>query len=48
VTGERPDWLASTLDVLVPAVIANTLLLLPVYGLTRLASVDLQRRRPAF
>lgn len=47
VTGTRPDWLTSVLDVLVPAIIANVLLLLPVYGLVRLASVDL-RRRPAF
>lgn len=48
VTGEQLDWLASVLDVLVPAAIANALLLLPVFGVTRLASVDLQRRRPAF
>jgi len=47
VTGNHPDWLASVLDVLVPAAIANVLLLLPVYGLIRVASVDL-RRRPAF
>ena len=47
VTGNHPDWLASVLDVLVPAAIANALLLLPVYGLIRVASVDL-RRRPAF
>jgi rod shape-determining protein MreD len=47
ITGERLDWLASVLDVLVPAAIANVLLLLPVYGLIRLASVDL-RRRTAF
>jgi len=47
VTGNHPDWLASVLDVLVPAAIANALLLLPVYGLIRVASVDLQRR-PAF
>jgi len=47
VTGTNPDWLASVLDVLVPAVVANVLLLLPVYGLLRLASLDL-RRRPAF
>jgi rod shape-determining protein MreD len=48
VTGERLDWLASVLDVLVPAAIANALLLLPVYGLMRLASMDLHGRRPAF
>lgn len=48
VTGERLDWLASVLDVLVPAAIANALLLLPIYGLTRLASMDLRTRRPAF
>jgi rod shape-determining protein MreD len=47
VTGERLDWLASVRDVLVPAAIANVLLLLPVYGLVRLASFDL-RRRPAY
>ena len=48
VTGERLDWLASVLDVLVPAAIANALLLLPIYGLIRLASTDLHGRRPAF
>jgi hypothetical protein len=32
----------------VPAAIANALLLLPVYGLMRLASMDLHGRRPAF
>lgn len=47
-TGERLDWLASVLDVLVPAAIANALLLLPIYGLMRLASMDLHGRRPAF
>lgn len=46
-TGEQLEWLASVLDVLVPAAIANVLLLLPVYGVVRLASQDL-RRRPAF
>lgn len=45
VTGEHPDLLASTLDVLVPAAIANALLLLPVYGLIRLASMDLRPHR---
>ena len=45
VTGERVDWLVSLRDVLAPAAIANTLLLLPVYGLVRLASPDLQRRQ---
>jgi rod shape-determining protein MreD len=44
VTGEPVDWLASTLDVLVPAAIANALLLLPVYGLVRAASPQLQHR----
>jgi rod shape-determining protein MreD len=48
VTGEQLDWLASVLDVLVPAAIANALLLLPIYGLMRLASMDLRGRRPAF
>jgi hypothetical protein len=33
------------LDVLVPAAIANVLLLLPVYGIIRLASLDLRQRR---
>ena len=47
VTGEQVDWLASSKDVLVPSAVANVLLLLPVYGLVWLASVDL-RRRPAF
>jgi rod shape-determining protein MreD len=45
VTGEHLAWLASVLDLLVPAAIANVLLLLPVYGLVRLASVDLRRRQ---
>ncbi len=43
-TGERPDWLASVLDVLVPAAIANVLLLVPVYGVVRLASLDRRRQ----
>ena len=47
VTGDRPDWVASLRDAVLPAIIANTLLLLPVYGALRLASLD-QRRRPAF
>lgn len=45
VRGEQIDWLASVLDVLAPAAIANVLLLLPVYGVVRLASVDLRRQR---
>ena len=45
VKGEQLDWLASVLDVLVPAAIANVLLLLPVYGILRLASLDLRQRR---
>ncbi len=45
VSGEHLDWLASVLDVLVPAAIANALLLLPVYGLVRLASLDLRRQQ---
>jgi rod shape-determining protein MreD len=45
--GEQLDWLASVLDVLVPAAIASMLLLLPVYTVVRFASVDL-RRRPAY
>ena len=45
VRGESPNWLASVLDILVPATIANVLLLLPVYGIVRLASTDLRHRR---
>lgn len=45
--GESITWLASVTDVLVPAAIANALLLIPAYGLIRLASLDL-RQRPAF
>jgi cell shape-determining protein MreD len=45
VRGEHLDWLASVLDVLVPAAIANVLLLLPVFGIIRLASLDLRQRR---
>lgn len=44
VTGERTGWPGSVLDILVPAAIANILLLLPVYGILRLASLDLQRQ----
>lgn len=47
VRGESLAWLASIVDVLVPAAIANALLLIPVYGLIRMASLDL-RQRPAF
>ena len=45
VRGEQVSWLASIVDVLVPAAIANVLLLLPVYGLVRLASIDLRHQR---
>jgi rod shape-determining protein MreD len=45
VTGERLDWSASVLDVLVPAAIANALLLLPVYGLIQLANRNVRRRQ---
>ena len=45
VRGERPEWVASILDVLVPAAIVNALILLPVFGLIRLASVDLRQPR---
>jgi rod shape-determining protein MreD len=45
--GEHLDWLASTTDVLVPATIANVLLLLPLYGVLRLASPE-PRHRPAY
>ncbi|MCH8849383.1 MAG: rod shape-determining protein MreD [Chloroflexi bacterium] len=40
------DWLVSVLDVLVPAAIASVLLLIPVYGLVRLASRDIRRQAP--
>jgi cell shape-determining protein MreD len=46
VTGESVDWLAAFGDVLVSAAIANALVLLPVYGMIRLASVE--SRRPAY
>jgi rod shape-determining protein MreD len=45
VEGEHLNWLRSVLDVLVPAAIANVLLLLPVYGIVRLVSLDLRQRR---
>jgi rod shape-determining protein MreD len=45
-TGEHMDWPASILDVLVPAAIANVLLLLPVYALVRLGSPDMRGRQP--
>lgn len=45
--GEPVAWLASVTNVLVPAAIANALLLIPVYGLIRLVSLD-RRARPAF
>ena len=46
-TGESVTWLASVTSVLVPAAIANALLLVPVYWLIRICSLDL-RQRPAF
>ena len=46
-TGEPVTWLASVTNVLVPAAIANALLLIPVYWLIRISSRDL-RQRPAF
>jgi len=45
VRGESVDWLANLTNVLVPAAIANALLLVPVYGVIRLASLDLRPRR---
>ncbi len=42
---EQVSLLASIVDVLVPAAIANVLLLLPVYAVIRLASLDLRRPR---
>jgi rod shape-determining protein MreD len=47
VTGERIGLLATVLEVLVPATIANVLFLLPIYAIVRLASPDL-RRQPVF
>lgn len=47
VTGEPTGWPGSALDVLVPAAIANALMLLPVYAAVRLASFDVQRQ-PSF
>lgn len=44
---QQLDWPASALDVLVPAIIANVLLVLPVYGIGRLLSAK-QERRPAY
>ncbi len=46
-TGESVTWLASVTSVLVPAAFANALLLVPVYWLIRISSLDL-RQRPAF
>jgi rod shape-determining protein MreD len=46
-TGESVTWLASVTNVLVPAAIANALLLIPVYWLIRISSRDL-RQRTAF
>ena len=45
IRGESVPVLASLIDVLVPAAIANVLLLLPVFGVLRLASVDLRHSR---
>jgi rod shape-determining protein MreD len=47
VTGGRADWLGSALNVLVPAVFANVLLLLPTYALLRLTNLNF-RPRPAY
>lgn len=46
-SGESIEWIAAVMNVLVPAAIANALLLIPVYGMVRFASLDL-RQRPAF
>jgi rod shape-determining protein MreD len=45
VKGEQIGLVSGLLDVLVPAVIVNVLLLLPVYGLVRLSSLDMRRQR---
>ena len=45
VEGEHLNWVMSVLDVLVPAAIANVLLLLPVYGVVHLASRDIRQQR---
>ncbi len=47
VTGERLDWYGSVLNVLLPAAIANALLLLPVYGVLRILEPEAQPA-PAF
>jgi len=47
VTGGQPDWLGSALNILVPAIIANVLLLLPTYALLSLTSLNF-RPRPAY
>ncbi len=47
VTGERLDWYGSVLNVLLPAAIANALLLLPVYGVLRILEPEPQPA-PAF
>jgi rod shape-determining protein MreD len=47
VTGGQVDWLSSLFDVLLPAAIANALLLLPVYAIMRLFRPEL-RPSPAF
>ncbi len=44
ITGERLDFPAILQHVVAPSMIANVLLLLPVYGLIQLASVDLRPR----
>ena len=43
-TGESVTWLVGVTNVLVPAAIANALLLIPVYGLIRFSSLDLRQR----
>ena len=45
IEGEHLNMWTSMLDVLVPAVMANVLLLLPVYGVVRLASWDMRQQR---
>lgn len=45
VAGERLDWAASPRYILAPALVANVLLLLPVYGLAQLARIDYRPSR---
>jgi rod shape-determining protein MreD len=43
--GDEVSWLLSAREIIAPAIVANILLLPFVYGLLRVASFDLRRRR---